>query len=247
MVNALIIDYQSKTLSFLEQQLRKYCPNVLINARPSSKDQTCSILQNRKDQLLFVESPLLDSTSFPELCQEKGSTEKMIFVSDQEKHAVTAFRKRACGYLMQPIVPDELIAVVEYAETRLREKSERLKHQEMLDQLLLQNIADHPIGIPTMEGFEFISVKDIIRCEGYQKCTRVITDQKTNIVSSYNIGEFRKLLESYGFFAPHKSHLINLKKVRRYNKEGTITMLDNSFVPVSRRRKNEFLMSLPHL
>ena len=247
MINALIIDYQSNTLGFLEQQLRKYCPQVAINARPSSKEQTCALIQDRKQRLLFVESPLLDSTSFSELCQQEETAEKMVFVSDQEKHAVTAFRRRACGYLMQPVIPEELIAVVEYAETRLREKNERLNHQKMLDQLLLQNIADHPIGIPTMEGFEFISVKEIIRCEGYQKCTRVITDKKTNIVSSYNIGEFRKLLESYGFFAPHKSHLINLKKVRRYNKEGTITMLDNSFVPVSRRRKQEFLMSLPHL
>jgi len=247
MINALIIDYQSNTLDFLMQQLRKYCPQVAINARPSSKEQTCALLQDRKHRLLFVESPLLDSTSFSELCQQEEAVEKMIFVSDQEKHAVTAFRRRACGYLLQPVVPEELMSVVEYAETRLREKNERLKNRKMLDQLLLQNIADHPIGIPTMEGFEFISVKEIIRCEGYQKCTRVITDQKTNIVSSYNIGEFRKLLESYGFFAPHKSHLINLKKVRRYNKEGTITMLDNSFVPVSRRRKQEFLMSLPHL
>ena len=79
-----------------------------------------------------------------------------------------------------------------------------------------------------------------------QKCTRIITNTKTDIISSYNIGEFKKLLEPYGFFVTHKSHLINLTYVKHYRREGTIILKDNSSVPVSKRRKAIFLKQVIH-
>lgn len=103
------------------------------------------------------------------------------------------------------------------------------------------------IGIPTIEGFEFIPVRDIIRCEGLQKCTRVITKDRTDIVSSCNLGEFRKMLEPYGFYSPHKSHLINLIYIKKYHKEGKILLMNNSSVPVAKRRIREFLDKVKHI
>jgi len=103
------------------------------------------------------------------------------------------------------------------------------------------------IGIPTFEGYEFSSAEDIIRCEGFQKCTKVFLKKKSTIISSYNIGEFEKLLKKFGFFSTHKSHLINLSCISKYNKDGTLTLCDNSTVPVSRRRKRIFLEQFAHI
>ncbi len=103
------------------------------------------------------------------------------------------------------------------------------------------------LGIPTFEGFEFVTSDEIIRCEGLQKCTRIVLKNKDNIVSSFNIGEFEKMLSNYGFFSTHKSHLINLSCICRYSKDGTLIMCDNSVVPVSRRRKKIFLEQFPHI
>ncbi len=118
---------------------------------------------------------------------------------------------------------------------------------EHLEQLLQEKNVDKLIGIPTLEGFDFIAVKEIIRCEGLQKCTRIVTTSKTDIISSYNIGEFRKLLEPYFFFSPHKSHLINLAFLKKYKREGTIMLRDNACIPVSKRKKSEFLELVIHL
>jgi two-component system LytT family response regulator len=113
--------------------------------------------------------------------------------------------------------------------------------------MLKEHKLNELIGIPTMEGYEFIMTNEVIRCEGLQKCTRVITTTKTDIVSSYNIGVFIKLLEPYNFFSPHKSHLINLLFIKRYLREGTIVLKDNSCVPVSKRRKSEFIGRVVHI
>lgn len=103
------------------------------------------------------------------------------------------------------------------------------------------------VGIPTIDGYEFLFPNEIIRCEGLQKCTRILTSTKTDIISSYNIGEFKKLLESFHFYAPHKSHLINLAYVKKYKREGIIILRDNTQIPVSKRRKGDFLEMIHHL
>ena len=103
------------------------------------------------------------------------------------------------------------------------------------------------IGIPTFEGYEFVSSEEIIRCEGLQKCSRIHFLGKPSLVSSYNIGEFEKLLKPYGFFSTHKSHLINLSCIRKYSRDGCLYMSDNSVVPVARRRKSAFLEQFAHI
>lgn len=73
------------------------------------------------------------------------------------------------------------------------------------------------------------------------KYTMILTTDNRRIVSSYNIGEFAKLLFIYGFYAPHKSHLINLRWIKKLTIENQIILQDGSSVPLSRRRKCEFV------
>lgn len=104
------------------------------------------------------------------------------------------------------------------------------------------------VGIPTIEGLEFIDTEKIIRCEGLQKCTLIITTEKSDIISSYNIGKFVNLLEESGFFYCHRSHLINLRFVKKYTREGYIFFSVNSKpVPLARRKRCAFLNQIRHL
>ena len=101
-------------------------------------------------------------------------------------------------------------------------------------------------GIPTIGGMEFLKAKEIIRCEGMQRLTKVHTVDGV-LLSSYNIGEFCRLLCGFGFFSPHKSHLINLQYLRRYHTNGAITLRDGACVPLARRRREMFLERVRHL
>ncbi|MFZ2899160.1 MAG: LytTR family DNA-binding domain-containing protein [Saprospiraceae bacterium] len=102
------------------------------------------------------------------------------------------------------------------------------------------------IGIPTTNGMEFLKAKEIIRCEGMQRLTKVYTVDGV-IISSYNIGEFYRMLFPFGFFSPHKSHLINLQHLRSYRMDGVITLRDGSQAPLARRRREAFLERVRHL
>ena len=102
------------------------------------------------------------------------------------------------------------------------------------------------LGIPHLHGISFVKGEEIIRCEGMQRLTKVVTTDGS-IISSYNIGEFCILLKGWGFFLSHKSHLINLNFLRNYDTEGIITLRDGSSVPLARRRREAFMAQICRL
>jgi len=48
------------------------------------------------------------------------------------------------------------------------------------------------------------------------------------------------MFEPYDFYSTHKSHTVNKNYIKKYLKEGIIIMMDDSEVPLARRRKEEF-------
>ena len=100
------------------------------------------------------------------------------------------------------------------------------------------------IAIPSNNEYFLVFLRDIIRCEGWQKYTKVYMADGETIVSSYNIGIYKDLLEKYGFIMCHKSHVINKMHIKKYQKDGTLIMADDSNVPVSRRKKDEFFQMI---
>lgn len=246
MINTILLENETKELDILETKIKRFCPYLEVNGVAQTAERAKVLLENKAPKLVFINPGIpIDLSDIQNGKSEQGM--ELIFVSDSPAHTPDASHSHAAGYLFRPINDDALIHADERAREHIAVKKERERREELLEKLLREHKANELIGIPTMEGYEFVSANEIIRCEGLQKCTRVVTVTKTDIISSYNIGEFIKLLEPYHFFSPHKSHLINLAFIRRYLREGTIVLKDKTTIPVSKRRKCEFLEQVVHL
>lgn len=94
--------------------------------------------------------------------------------------------------------------------------------------------------IPSDNSFRFLQLKSIIRIEaqGSYSVIHLLDGQK--IFSCKNIGYFNGLMWETTFFKTHKSHLINTEYINFYHRSGSVSMIDGSSVPVSRRRKEAF-------
>jgi two-component system LytT family response regulator len=103
------------------------------------------------------------------------------------------------------------------------------------------NSQEKKIVIPCSKSYDFVYIKNIIRCEGMQNYTKVFLDTGDTIISSCNVGIYGKGLSDFGFFSCHKSHVVNTSKIVRYHKEGLVEMVDASVIPISRRKRDEFL------
>lgn len=192
------------------------------------------ILENQPD-LLYLDMTMPQENGFELLKRLPNHTFELIFITGFDQ------------YVLKPIKNEEFIAATNNALRRINNKNQNYRITQLLDNLNRPLNLANKLGIPTCEGLEFIAAEDIIRCEGVQKCTIMYSMDGRKLISSYNIGEYKKMLEPYGFFVVHKSHIINPKHLKKYHKEGTITMSDNSNVPVSNRKKSEFLNALKRL
>ena len=102
----------------------------------------------------------------------------------------------------------------------------------------LKNLQEPILRIPDLQGSVMARIDQIIRCEGLQKCTRVVLCNRPQVISSYNIGVFRDVLSPFNFLAVHKSHLVNSDHIYQYDSDGLLILSDGSSIPVSRRRKS---------
>ncbi len=161
---------------------------------------------------------------------------RTIYILSPQYHCSMALHDRAVGFLMKPLRTAELLEIVNYY---LNDSQEINKSQ------IKTPMESDLVCIPTMDGAEFLKPSEIIRCEGLQKCTRIVLAERS-IVSSYPIGVFRDVLDGLGFILIHKSHLVNADHIRKYHREGSLYMSDGTSVPVARRKKGEIFKGMRH-
>ena len=245
MLKAIIIEDEESGRDLLRFDLQNNCPDVEIAAEADSVESGVTAIRKHRPDLVFLDIRLEPGTGFEILEQVEDQDFDVIFTTAYQEYAIRAIRCSAMDYLMKPIDEDELVAAVKRVEEKKGKEDNRKKFQ-----LLKQNLAGpnafRQIALPTLEGLLFVELENIIRCEGESSYTSIYMENGKRELSSKNIGEIEHLLDGSGFFKIHKSHIVNLNKVRKYMKgnAGYVVMSSGDSVPVSRTKKESFLAIL---
>lgn len=245
-IEAILVDDESLPRKLLRGKLNQCFPEIEILAEAQNGEEAFESITNLTPDLVFLDIAMPRESGFDLLRRLPHLNFELIFVTSYDQYALEAIEFCAIGYIVKPISTENLVHAVENAKKRIQLK-QGYGHNQLLVDNLTQSAEHKKIALPTSSGIEFISVKDIIRCEGYQKYTKIHISDGRIIVSSNNIGKFVSLLENYGFYAIHKSHVINTKFISSYLKEGLVMLSDGSQAPVSRRKKQEFITYLKNL
>jgi two-component system, LytTR family, response regulator len=69
---------------------------------------------------------------------------------------------------------------------------------------------------------------------------------KQQILATRTIKDYEDILPSNIFYRIHNSHIINLQKIKKYQKGrgGSVIMEDNSNIEVAIRRRDDFISRL---
>jgi len=240
-LKAIIVDDEPKLRTVLEIKLKEKCPEVEMVGMAGNVPQGFELINEVKPDLVFLDIAMPGESGFDLIDKFKEINFDIIFVTGFNEYAIDALRVSAIDYLLKPVRTSDLVEAVEKAVKR-KEEREIISRYDVLKHNL-NHLGDQKskIAIPGAQAYDFITVEEIIRCEGWQKYTRIYLKNGTVIVSSYNLGVYRKILKTYDFYDCHKSHLINRHHIKKYLREGTVIMSDDAQVPVSRRKKEEFV------
>jgi two-component system LytT family response regulator len=162
---------------------------------------------------------------------------EIIFVTAHDNYAVDAFELSATGYILKPIDDQELSQAVDKALERVQFR----KIAKIQPGIRIQPIAnDGKIAIPGNHGIDYINISEILYLESTNKCTRIATLNQ-EYISTSNIGKFQYLIDNFSFFQIHRSFIINIRYVLRYDSLGFIIMNNKKEIPISRSAKSDFL------
>lgn len=81
------------------------------------------------------------------------------------------------------------------------------------------------ICVKRNDGIQIIPITNVMYMEADAPYTNIFLSSGAKVFSSEPIGHFDQKLESYGFIRIHKSLLVNIRAIERYQKEGNGTLL----------------------
>ena len=240
-MKTIIIDDEEKLSELLRIKLGNHCPDVEVVDICKNVEQAYLAIRKHKPDLIFLDIAMPGGSGFTLLNRFESVEFETIFVTGYDDYAIDAMKVSAVDYLLKPLKVDDLKKAVQRARERVKNKQDLKQFHLLKHNLEAIEKQDARVAIPGNHTYDFVTVGDIIRCEGEQKYTYIYLLGGKRILSSYNIGRYKDILSNYGFFTTHKSHLINIKHIDKYQMDGTLTMVDGSEVPVSRRRKEVFV------
>jgi len=240
MIRALIIEDEKNSRIALENMLTKFCVGVEVVAAVDSIVAGIEAINEHQPELVFLDVEMPVHNGFKLFDHFKVPFFNVIFTTAFQEYAIKAFRFSAVDYLLKPINLEELRMAVK--KVMDRKETEFIKDKLKLLSENLNN-ACNKLALPTMDGYYFVDLKNIIRCESESNYTYFHLIDGKKILVSKTLKVFSKLLENHNFFRISRSDLVNLNHIEKFGrqKSPSVTMIDNTKLNISLRRKEAFL------
>jgi two-component system LytT family response regulator len=244
LLRTIIIDDEVLMRQTLEKLVRDHCPNVRLVGQAGSVKAGVEEVNKHHPDLVLLDIRLGDGTGFDLLRQLEPVDFKVIFITAFDEFAIKAIKFSALDYLLKPVEPEDLKQAVDKAE-KLVLKELNTQLGVLKDNMNSQNAATKKIILKTIDNIHLVRISDIIYCESDDYYTSFHLLDSTRIMVSRTLKEFDEMLSGYGFFRLHKSFLINLSHIVRFEKAegGSVVLTNNCVVPVS-SRKRELLLEM---
>ena len=185
-------------------------------------------LQKESVDLVFldIEMPVINGFDFLDGLKTKP---QIIFITSKAEYALKAFDYDATDYLQKPIAVDRFNASVKRAiDMHLLKKD--VKEEE----------GEHIFIKSNLKKLKIFTAK-IKWIEAFGDYVRVVTEDDSNLVLS-TMKSFENDLSKDKFIRVHKSYIINIDKVERFNSK--FAEIGITKIPLSRNKKEDLVKAL---
>ena len=223
-LNTVIIDDCETHRTLLKRWVDKHqnlkltgCYRNAIEAKNGQCEKTADLI------ILDVEMPFVSGFDLLESFKEKP---QIIMVSGIADHALKAFEYNVTDYLLKPIEAHRFDMAVRRALRNTK-----------------ASVGKDDEHIFVRSNFRKVRVdyKDILWVEALGDYIKLITEEKSILVLT-SMKAFEQRLPDDKFLRIHKSYIISLKRIERFN--NTVVEVCGKQMPLSRKRKAKFMNAL---
>ena len=244
MLKTIIVDDEIIARETLAGYLKKYCPKVQVVAQCANINEGLEAIKKHVPDVVFLDVEMPFGNAFDLLEQCEDINFETVFVTAFSHYALKALNMSASYYILKPIDITELIVAVDKMVELKQKKNQTHHHTRLLvDNLKNAKKSHHKIALPLLEGFEFVPIQEIIRCQAKDNFTDVFLKDGRRLMICRTLKFYEEVLGENGFIRIHKSHLVNMAYAVRYlkGKGGQLEMQDKSVLDVSPNKKQDLL------
>jgi len=237
-LKAILIDDEQDSVSLLQLQLQKHCPQISTIHVYNNPVKALAEIELLQPDILFLDIEMPEMNGFQLLEKLVPLKFKVIFITAYNQYAIRAFRFNALDYLVKPVSTEDLVEAVEKVLAQPNMNQQQLG--SMQKQMNGEPI--NKIAVTTHGGVSFINLSDIVYAEANSNYSKFMLTDGSNFVISKTLKDIQDILEERHFFRIHRQYIINLNKVKHFNKVDCILTMDNKAeLPVARIQKDKLI------
>ena len=230
MMHVVICDDEAHTREQLEQALLRFGKEQDVALEIQKFSSGDSLLQEYPQELdlllLDIAMAGIDGVEAAKRIRTFDSEVQIIFITTMFQRAIEGYAIRALGFIKKPVRYAELRHEMAYAVRQISRK----------------RAEGHFITLHARGNAYRMPVEEISYCEVRGHSMRVCINGAVNEYRC-TVRELESALRPYGFFRCHASYLVSGRFVRQIG-SASLTLKDGTEIPISQRRKKEFLSLL---
>ncbi len=236
-MKTLIIEDKAYIRKGLLNLLQLIETEVKVIGECESVKDAVVVANSCKPELIFLDINLTDGTAFDFLAQTENLNFKVIFITAYEEYALQALRFGAVDYLLKPVDIEDLeIALQKVKELPLEDQKQKIKTVKEV-----WNNEGSKLVLSLHDSFQVVDLDELMFCESDKGYTTFYCSNDQKYLVSKTLKEFEERLSEADFVRPHQSFMVNLKFIDKYEKSGIIYLKNGQKIPVSSRKKEQFL------
>jgi two-component system LytT family response regulator len=240
-IKALIVDDEEGARTIISKLLQRFCPEVDVIATASDVEEAVAQIKKQEPDVVFLDIEMPNYPGYQLVSFFEEIRFEIVFVTAYDQYALKAFELSAVDYLLKPIEIARLKEATKKLKERLKTKEIRENYQVLLETMQTKQLDQ--IVVPYQDAQKVLLLDSIVAIEAQEAYSCVHTVDGDKYLVSKNLKQFESLLEdNQQFFRTHKSWLVNLQYIEKFNKGKLELELKNGIVAkLSRYKKTTFL------
>lgn len=214
------IQYRQETVALLEQWSREQGTSIKVDSFDNG-DSLLASLAHQPYDLIFLDiiMPMFSGIDTCAEIRKENRQTKIIFLSVSPEFGVDAFRVKANGYLLKPLSPSSLYALM---DEYLKEKEETSKFLIARSMSMVRKVPLHMIS----------------HLEAQNKQIMIYTSDGHMLTVTTPLHQLAPQLDDPCFFQCHRSYIVNMNFIHTLTKT-ELTMSGGQTIPISRNCSKE--------
>ena len=184
---AVIIDDEPNLREVISIKIRKLDEQIKVVGQAGKAEDGYNLIMAETPDIVFLDITMPNETGIDMLKRFDKIDFEVIFVTGHNEFGIEALKLNAIDYLLKPVKTKDLLNAILKAKSKIENKIKIRQYETLIQNSEVNAERKIKVPIPGSNYYDYVDIQDIIRCEGWQKYTRIHL-LNNQLVSSYNLG-----------------------------------------------------------